>query len=356
MTAGTVTPDAVRVGGDDAGESDETPTGGTTMGDATAGRWGIEPGTGTRLLAVSLAALVALSALALAPAPAAAGLGDGETTSGEALSVEVRCTADGTDLLVESLADREVELRDIDSAGQDVIDGRPRLAPGGTTTLSGVGDGPVVLAAFDPDTGKRVGDRVRFVVDCADGDGPLSVDVRCTADGADLVVTNEGGDPVELRDIDAEGRDVLDGRSRLAPGASTTLADVGDGPVVLAAFDPDSGDRIGDRVRVTVDCGEPFFDVSDVGTGSSTTAGDEFDVSATVTNTGDGAGTRTVELRFDDEVVATEEVTLDPGESVDLEFVLPGDVTIEFEPERSYTVTVDSGDDADSTEKFVLSP
>jgi hypothetical protein len=63
-----------------------------------------------------------------------------------------------------------------------------------------------------------------------------------------------------------------------------------------------------------------------------------------------------VELRFDDEVVATETVALDPGESVALEFVLPGERTIEFEPDRSYVVTVDSGDDADATEKFVLPP
>lgn len=66
--------------------------------------------------------------------------------------------------------------------------------------------------------------------------------------------------------------------------------------------------------------------------------------------------TRTVELLFDDEVVDTREVTLRADESTELAFVLPGEQTVEFEPNRSYTVTVDSGDDAEPTEKFVLEP
>jgi uncharacterized cupredoxin-like copper-binding protein len=336
------------------------------MGDTSGRRWRIDPGAGARLLAVGLAALVALSGLA----PAAAGLGDGGTTSGEALSVEVRCVADGADLVVGNAADRAVELRDIDAEGQDVIDGRPRLAAGASTTLSGVGDGPVVLAAFDPDTGDRIGDRVRFVVDC----GEPFFDVSNVATGSSTTAGDEfdvsatvtnTGDGAGTRTVELRFDDEVVATETVAldPGESVALEFVLPGERTIE-FEPqrsyavtvDSGDDADATEKFVLPGDRAFFDVSDAATGSSTTAGDEFDVSATVTNVGGAAGSRTVELRFDDEVVATETVALDPGESVALEFVLPGERTIEFEPDRSYVVTVDSGDDADATEKFVLPP
>lgn len=258
-------------------------------------------------------------------------------------------------LTVTNVSDRPYELRDIDADGVDAVDGRPLLAAGSTYTKRRLERGTAVLQAYDPDTGVAVGRRIRVTIDCDPGDGqPLRVATSSLNDGT-VSIENVADRPLQVRDLDAEGGDLLDGRPRLDPGAMLTLRGVAAGSYVVQAWDVDGRAPVGAAIRVDVG-DRAFFDVSDVLTGSSTTAGDSFDVMATITNTGEGVGTRVVELRFDDEVVATTDVTLEAGEQTDIEFVLPGSQTIEFDPERTYTVTVDSGDDSDSTEKFVLSP
>lgn len=111
---------------------------------------------------------------------------------------------------------------------------------------------------------------------------------------------------------------------------------------------------VGGSPVVVEACGSAFFDVLDVATGSSTRRGVEFRIDADVENTGDGPGTRTLELRFDGETVAKKDLRLEAGERTETTFVLSGEQTRQFEPDRDYTVTVDSGDDAASTGKYVL--
>lgn len=69
-------------------------------------------------------------------------------------------------------------------------------------------------------------------------------------------VTNVGDDPVEVRDIDSEGLDVISGRPVLAPGETLTLTGVDVGTVLLQAYEPGSdSELVGPRIERTVDCG-----------------------------------------------------------------------------------------------------
>ncbi|WP_152039739.1 hypothetical protein [Salinigranum salinum] len=255
---------------------------------------------------------------------------------------------------VTNVSDETYQLRDIDSEGVDAVDGRPVLGPGDSYTNHGVSNGTAVLRAFDPESGTPVGGTLRVEIDCR---VPTKQPLEATSSGGTVRIRNVSDGPVEVRDLDREGGDLLSGRPVVGPDEVLEITGVDGGTYYVQAWDTDDDSPLAPPVELVVDGVErAFFDVTSVGTGSSTTAGDPFDVSASLTNTGSGAGTRTVELRFDDETVATMEVTLDPDESADIEFVLPGERTIDFEPNRSYTVTVDTGDDAASTEKYVLPP
>jgi hypothetical protein len=174
----------------------------------------------------------------------------------EVLAVSVSCGRGGGVVTVTNAGDDPVEVRDIDDRGRNVIRGRPELGPGESLTLERVPDGTVALQAFDPESGDPLGPVVERTVDCV---GPpdrprLEVSAACTPEGAALTVTNPGTATVEVRDIDAAGVDILQGRPELAPGESLTVEGVPNGTAVLRAFDPESGRPVGPAVPVDVDC------------------------------------------------------------------------------------------------------
>jgi plastocyanin len=86
------------------------------------------------------------------------------------------------------------------------------------------------------------------------GSQPLAVAVECGDDGGRVTVENTGGVPAEVRDIDDEGVDALDGRPVVEPGRALVLEAVPDGTVTLQAFDPDAGTPVAPAVSVEVDC------------------------------------------------------------------------------------------------------
>jgi hypothetical protein len=262
----------------------------------------------------------------------------------------VECdTARPARVTVTNVSDITYELRDIDSAGIDALTGRPLLDPGETYVMDNLPNGVVVLRAFEPGTNTPIGPRRRVEIDC-----PQPLDVFARSRQVD--VTNVGDRTVQIRDLDGKGGDLFTGRRRLAPGEVLTMRGVAPDTYYVQAWDRRENTRLAPPVEVVVDDDEAFFDVEYVATGSSTTAGDEYRIDVGITNAGTGPGTRRVELRFDEEVVATREVELDASTSTEIRFVLPGERTIEFEPNRSYTVTADTGDDTGSTEKYVLPP
>ena len=84
------------------------------------------------------------------------------------LDTSVACTEDGGTLTVTNTSEETVEVRDIDDAGLNVIDGRPELRAGKSLTLDGLHDGTAVLRAFDPETGDPIASAVEVSIDCGD--------------------------------------------------------------------------------------------------------------------------------------------------------------------------------------------
>ncbi|MCU4927059.1 plastocyanin/azurin family copper-binding protein [Halobacteria archaeon AArc-dxtr1] len=97
------------------------------------------------------------------------------------------------------------------------------------------------------------------------------------------------------------------------------------------------------------DNGEPepaIFEVSELDPDSLTiTEGDEIDVSATITNTGEQDGEQDIELRVDDDTLAVEDVSLDADGEETVSF--EGVATEEFEAD-GYTYGVHSDDDEET--------
>jgi hypothetical protein len=88
--------------------------------------------------------------------------------------------------------------------------------------------------------------------------------------------------------------------------------------------------------------GTPQFAVSEVRPRlGDTTVGEQFSVTATITNTGEGGGEQTVEVLVDDEPRASERVTLDVGESQTVTFTI--DAPAEA-GEYRHTVRTEDGD------------
>jgi hypothetical protein len=86
--------------------------------------------------------------------------------SRDVIDVSVECADGGATLTVTNVAERTIQVRDIDSAGLDVLNGRPQLDPGESLALDGVPDGTAVLRAFDPATGEPIAPAVETTVDC----------------------------------------------------------------------------------------------------------------------------------------------------------------------------------------------
>jgi hypothetical protein len=154
-------------------------------------------------------------------------------------------------ITVTNVSDETWELRDIDSAGVNAVNGRPVLDPGESYSKPNVPNGTAVLQAYDPDTGDPVGPRLKVEVDC-DPDYPLKVTTSCARNGGVVSIMNTSSKQVQVRDIDRHGGDLLSGRPRLDPGETMEITGVADDTYVVRAFRNNS--PAGPAIEVVVDC------------------------------------------------------------------------------------------------------
>ncbi|MFB6105925.1 MAG: CARDB domain-containing protein [Halobacteriaceae archaeon] len=177
-------------------------------------------------------------------------------------------------------------------------------------------------------------------------------------------VTNTGGSAatqtVEFR---FDGSPLLNTTVTLDPGqtapvelrvAGPTTAGIPPGTYTHGIFTEDDEET----AEITVEAaGQPgsFFAVSDLVVPANVTQGDPVTVSATVTNTGDEAGTGPVAFAFDGETFLVDTVTLSPGESTTFAFTVPGTVTASV-PTGDHELSVTTPDDAATAPFTVLVP
>ena len=94
-----------------------------------------------------------------------------------------------------------------------------------------------------------------FIVECEDDGKMFSVSVDCdVANPAKVTITNVTEMTVQLRDIDSQGVDAVNGRPVLGPGQSYTKRGVPTGTAVLAAWDPETNERISENMSFEIDC------------------------------------------------------------------------------------------------------
>ncbi|MFC5368852.1 DUF7282 domain-containing protein [Salinirubrum litoreum] len=214
--------------------------------------------------------------------------------------------------------------------------------------------GPTTPVVVQPGSGSvDVGDTTTFDVVVADangGVGAYNITVGLTDSSVASITDVEfGGDP-GLTETPVETGSSVTARAALADTADTgsvtiltvTVDGLADGTTDLTVDVNALGTEEGVNYAVpqatdgtlTVGTGdEPpapaSFDVSNLDAPATATAGDAIDVSADVTNTGEQAGTQTVEFRLDlnqdgtlaeDETLTSQEVSLDPGETTTVTF------------------------------------
>lgn len=195
------------------------------------------------------------------------------------------------------------------------------------------------------------GDDVTLTVLDAETDEPVS-------DVGDIEITDAAGDVV----VDNAASGLTDENGQVTITVPETAADgTAEIRVRSAGFDPKTIDfEIGGLA--------PNFDVSDLDPQDVTVEqGESINVSATIENIGNADGTQTVEFRVDDDVLASEEVTLDVDDSTSVEFTnidtsgldegdyTHGVYTDDSSQTATLTITVDGddGDDEDQHESGV---
>jgi len=87
-----------------------------------------------------------------------------------------------------------------------------------------------------------------------DSNAYLTVSVDCDVDNPARVRVTSNTGTIEIRDMDDEGVDAVNGRPVLEEGESYTKSGVPSGTAVYQAYDPDSGEKLGDELSVQIDC------------------------------------------------------------------------------------------------------
>jgi len=187
----------------------------------------------------------------------------------------------------------------------------------------------VDLEDYTAEAGQILGNAVEFA-EPADGPFFAVSDLDAPAAGApgeeidvSATITNTGTE-ADTQDVEFE----FDGTVAdtepdvsLADGENTTVtfADV-ELPVETGVYEHGvSTDNDSQTADISVE--EDVFEVSDLDAPAVAPTGGEIDVSATITNTGQEAGTQDVDFVFNDSVAATEpDVELEPGQSTTVTF------------------------------------
>ena len=135
--------------------------------------------------------------------------------------------------------------------------------------------------------------------------------------GATVTATFEDGTESDVTDVATVGS--LD--PEIATVAGATVTGESPGTATVEATYTEDGETATDTAELTVEAaGEATFELGPLDAPEAGTSGDQLDVSVTVTNVGDAAGSVTVTYSFDGTVEDEATVELDPGEETTVSF------------------------------------
>jgi PKD repeat protein len=269
---------------------------------------------------------------------------DGSIASYEwAVDGSALATGETTTTSFDSAGDYDVTLTvtddggETDTATQTVSVADAPVAPG-----SGIG---VSLEPSESTITEGESDEFDIVVSNLEGGSVGAYDITlalsdggvATFDGVEVDGESIGGDDSDLTDVTETSDTIrIEVAGQSVAGAEAVIGTVnvsGDAPgevdvsVQEALVYDESGDgyEIGSTEGVTMtveELQEPFFEVSSLDAPDEVAQGDDITVTATVTNTGELTGTKTVSFEFDGATVDSEDVELDPGASTDVSFTV----------------------------------
>lgn len=285
-----------------------------------------------------------------APKPPAADF----TTSPSTVMSGQEITLDASDSID---PDNDIRSYKWDIDGDGTVDERGEVV---THTYTDSGSYDVSLTVSDSNS-ETVDDTITKTVSVTDQNTPPTADAGGpyeTIAGNTVALDSSSSSDSDGR-IASKSWNVIDGPGSASDGTYSAPANVDSeitATVELNVTD-DNGDSDTSTATVTVtpDTRSASFGVSITDTTDPVESGSPMTVNAVVTNTGDAAGTQTVELLdFDGNVVDTRTVTLDPGsqQSISLAWQTEsdasgsGDVTVETDNDTaavSVTVAPNSG-------------
>ncbi|MGM0716826.1 MAG: PKD domain-containing protein, partial [Halobacteriota archaeon] len=144
-------------------------------------------------------------------------------------------------------------------------------------------------------------------------------------DGSDMTDVTEAGDTIR---IEVAGQSVT-GSDAVVGTVSVSGESPGEVEIsvqeALVYDESGGGYEIGsaEGASMTVEeLQEPYFEVTALDAPDEVTQGNDITVTATVANTGELTGTKTVSFEFDGATVDSEDVSLDPGSSTDVSFTV----------------------------------
>ncbi|OYR53992.1 HVO_2072 family ArtA-dependent S-layer glycoprotein [Halorubrum halodurans] len=158
----------------------------------------------------------------------------------------------------------------------------------------------------------------------ADGINPVATGETMVVEGMTNLRPDDNSITVEVLNQDGDSLVISSTDEWATSGQWNTSVDTSDlepGTYVVETDDGENTDRAEVEIVEERDTGSPEFSVSDLNPQDVTvTQGDAIDVSAMIENTGDAAGSQTVEFQVGGNTIASEEVELDAGGSQTVEF------------------------------------
>ncbi|WP_144923391.1 PKD domain-containing protein [Halorubrum salsamenti] len=245
----------------------------------------------------------------------------------------------------------------------DFGDGETATGATPTHTYDSPGDYDVTLTVTDDDGANDTATQTVSVSEVPNQEPTASISGPSSAQVGEQVSFDASGSSDADGFIESYEWDFDDGTTASAAKADHTYDSPGDYDVTLTVTDDDGANDTATQTVSVSEAPDPAtFQVSNLNAPDNATQGDNISVSAEITNDGDEEATQTVAFRLDadgngtlegDETLASQNVTLDGGESQTVTF---GDLDTSDLPVDTFTHGIVTEDDSATAEITINAP